>query len=111
MAKRKNFYIPFPAQWTVLFAHKLHWLSKRYKLPYQWSAAEAGGIAMLWQRESALLSVKNTNCTFTLLALNSGEILFFSERNGFGNTDGYYLHENDLDELAEELISTVRKHL
>lgn len=110
MAKTKRIYIPFPAQWTVLLASKLHEASKRYSLPYQWSAAEAGGIAMLWQRERTLIGMSH-QYLFTLLALNSGDILFFKESGPFGSTEGYKLNEWNLDDLVTEIIDTIRKYL
>lgn len=111
MAKTKRIYIPFPAQWTVLLASKLHAASKEHNLPYQWSAAEAGGIAMLWQRERQIITSRKNQYTFTLLALNSGDILFFKERGPFGNTEGYKLDEWELDDLVTEIIDVIRKYL
>jgi hypothetical protein len=103
--------IPMPEQWTLLLARKMAEKSNRAGLPFQWAAAEAGGMAMVWEREQKLITKRKPGCTFTLIIQNNGEILFFSERNGFGQTDGFFHVENDLHDLADELFNTIQTYL
>lgn len=107
----KEIKVPFPAQWTILLATMLGNESGKHDLPFKWSAAMMGGVAMQWERPQALLTVRKQNPTFTLIAMNDGQILFMSERNGFGNTDGFYHHENELADIVETVIETLKKYL
>lgn len=101
--------VPMPTQWTVLLAGLLAEASKIHKLHYVWSAAEAGGIAMQWQRPQAVLAKRNANACYTLLIHNDGVLVFCKERNGFGNTDGFAMEEWDIHDLVNEIICEVKE--
>jgi hypothetical protein len=102
--------IPLPAQWTVLLAKRLTDESDRRDLPYGWSHAESGGMALQWARPQVMVT-RNKPACFTMLIWNDGTIVFVRERNGFGNTVSFNWSEQDLDVFVNEIINEIERHL
>ena len=102
--------IPLPKVWTVEMANMLADLSAEKELPYVWSAAEMGGMAFCWQRPTQVIS-KQEPPTFTLIIQNTGQVLFFKERNGFGAADGFELQRDTVEDMVSQVISEVEAGL